>query len=69
MNFPSITIPSAELGSMTDNLSERIKKQDHCALDTATFIRFGESRNSIPLGRSSLDEVAIEIRTTAASCP
>src|ERR1039458_1613646 len=41
----------------------------HLARETATFSRFRLYRNSIPLGASSGVEVAIEYKTTGASCP
>jgi hypothetical protein len=39
------------------------------ARETATFKRFRLNRNSMLRGMSSAEDVAIEIRTTAASCP
>ena len=67
MNLPSMTIPSGETGSMTESCGERRTKHAHWALDIATFKRFGESKNSMPRGRSSLDEVAIDTKTIGAS--
>jgi hypothetical protein len=67
MNLPSMTMPSGETGSITESCGERSTKQAHWALEIATFNRFGESRNSIPRGKSSLDEVAMETKTTGAS--
>lgn len=69
MNLPNIIIPSGERGSIIERVVEQYSRQHHCARETATFSRFGESRNSIPLGRSSAVEVTIETRTTGASRP
>ena len=64
-----MTIPSVEIGSINERLCDLTKWQAHCALETATLRRFGERRNSIPLGKSSEVEVAMETKTIGASRP
>ncbi len=41
----------------------------HRARDSATLSRFLENKKSIPRGASSALDEAIDMRTTAASCP
>jgi hypothetical protein len=62
-------MPSGEDGSMIARCGERKTKQAHWARDIATFSRFGESKNSIPLGKSSLEDVTIDTNTMGASWP
>src|SRR5216684_1852760 len=50
------------------SLGDAMIAAKHRAREIATFSRFRENRNSICRVRSSPEDVAIEISTTAASC-
>jgi hypothetical protein len=64
-----MTIPSGDVGSITAKWGDLRTKQAHWAREIATFSRLGESKNSIPLGKSSREEVTIETKTIGASWP
>src|SRR5205823_2022768 len=61
----SMTLLHRTANNEADAVSTEIQR----AREIATFIRFRENRNSTPRGMCSPLDAAIEISTTAASCP